>query len=280
MTVNKRHVAILTAAVTAVVGLSGCGSTPRVEPIVQAATPTPKSVVQLKQIDSLQNEVRELRNQIEEQQFELENISQRQQDLFQGLDQRLRVVESAPQAMQPIGALDSNPVRADTDTSLPPLQLIGSQDLPVNEIPVLDAPVKEAVVSVPSADQQALYDQGFESLKRSQYSEAIDKFTLLVAQFPNGGLADDASHWIGEANYVNRQYEASIRAFRKVVTQYPSSDRVPEALLKVGYVQYDIGDYGAAKETFTDVLRRYPDHPVAISAKSRIERIARGIGNK
>lgn len=241
------------------------------------------------QLNALQAEIRELRNQIEEQQYEVENLKQRQQDLFQGLDQRLRVAETVQQG----GNVVSPDGTVITPGGLPPLgseaqpagqgqpQLPASAGTPaVGQAPDSASPAspaQPAQVTVGGADQQALYDQGFDYLKQSKYTEAIDLFTQLVTQFPNDGLADDASYWIGEANYVNRQYEAAIRSFRKVVTQYPQSDRVPEALLKVGYVQYDIGDYKSAKSTFEDVLRRYPDHPVSISAKSRLQRIEQGI---
>ncbi len=249
-----------------------------------ASGPPPQAVEQLNRMNELQAEVRELRNQLEEQQFELENLKQRQQDLFQGLDQRLRVAENTQQN-GPLAVVDLSQTDAATaESSNVPVE---PQDQMTPDGMSNTTPPDTTVANVaepdPSpvagTDQQTLYDQGFDHLKESRYTEAINIFTQLVNQYPDGGLADDASYWIGEANYVNRQYEAAIRAFRSVVAQYPSSDRVPEALLKVGYVQYDIGDYQNAEATFNDVLRRYADHPVAISAKSRLERIERGISN-
>ena len=259
-------------------------------PATQSAA-TPQGVQSVNQLNALQAEIRELRNQLEEQQFEVENLKQRQQDLFQGLDHRLRVSETMQQGgnvIAPDGTVSSPGI-------LPPLAVVGTTVNargPVGDGSTVEGAVAGSTDTVmvqdgttavapdsPTAgvDQQELYDQGFDFLKKTQYVEAIALFEQLVAQYPNGGLADDASYWVGEANYVNRQYEAAIRSFRKVVAQYPQSDRVPEALLKVGYVQYDIGDYQNAKTTFQDVLRRYPDHPVSISAKSRLQRIEQGL---
>ena len=65
-----------------------------VPPTASAATGSARGVQDLNQLNALQAEVRELRNMLEEQQFEMENLRQRQQDLFQGLDQRLRVAET------------------------------------------------------------------------------------------------------------------------------------------------------------------------------------------
>ena len=277
-------------------GLGACATPAQNVPVhnvpSSASGASSKGVQGVNQLNALQAEIRELRNQLEEQQFEVENLKQRQQDLFQGLDHRLRVSEAMQQGGNVIAADGSiiPPV-------MPPLPGVGEPGIDPAvagaavaagsvagsagaNAPSTVPPSTTTTASVSPAagvDQQALYDEGFDFLKKSQYTEAIGLFEQLVAQFPNGGLADDASYWIGEANYVNRQYEAAIQSFRKVVAQYPQSDRVPEALLKVGYVQYDIGDYQNAKITFQDVLRRYPDHPVSISAKSRLQRIDKGL---
>ncbi|MEE9447510.1 MAG: tol-pal system protein YbgF [Arenicellales bacterium] len=300
----RRAISLAVSAIVLGAGLSACGSTnvrvpvqnaqPVPAPVAAATVPTPQAIVQLNKMNALQAEIRELRNQLEEQQFEFENLKQRQQDLFQGLDQRLRVAENIQQGgsqgfnqsgglnsgLAPLGAASNGAVANGAAANglvveSQPILTDQNQITPSGNIYNSTEPAQTAAIA--TEDQQALYDLGFEHLKQSRYTDAVAQFTRLVNQHPNGGLADDASYWIGEANYVNRQYEAAIRAFRKVVAQYPGSDRVPEALLKVGYVQYDIGDYQAAKTTFNDVLRRYADHPVSISAKSRLQRIDRGI---
>ena len=274
-------------------GLGACATSTQNVPVQNVPSTQPvaasQGVQSVNQLNALQAEIRELRNQLEEQQFEVENLKQRQQDLFQGLDHRLRVSEAMQQGGNVIG-----PDGTVTSPGILPPLVAGGATLDADGVAVggtestttaVGSAVGAVAVSPPpvpvspvaGVDQQELYDQGFDSLKKTQYVEAIALFEQLVAQYPNGGLADDASYWVGEANYVNRQYEAAIKSFRKVVAQYPQSDRVPEALLKVGYVQYDIGDYQNAKTTFQDVLRRYPDHPVSISAKARQQRIDQGI---
>ena len=293
--VKSRALRLSAVSIMVGLGLGACASPGQNVPVQNvpssaggtAAAPT--GVQAVTQYNALLTEIRELRNQLEEQQFELENMRQRQQDLFQGLDQRLRVTE----AMQQGGNIINPDGTVTTPSVLPPIATdgVGAPGQVPGQPPVATDPnlptqvtvgqpttvVTPPAQPVDEADQQALYDEGFEYLKQSQYNRAIELFAQLVETYPNGGLADDAAYWIGEANYVNRQYEAAIQSFRKVVAQYPQSDRVPEALLKVGYVQYDIGDYQNARTTFEDVLRRYPDHPVSISARSRLQRINQGI---
>lgn len=278
---TKPLVLILTASLTACGGYYG-GDAPveiveviQPDPVEAPLASKPETVRLLKEISLLQAEIRQLRNLIEEQQFNVENIKQRQQDLYQGLDQRLRVTETRQVQTTAFDSnlATSNSTLENNDQSvLEPLDTTSQVTVGATTVVVGSETAQVAAVAS-TADQQELYDQGFNFLRQSNYNEAIVVFEQLVQQHPDGGLADDASYWVGEANYVNRQYAEAIRAFRSVVSQYPSSDRVPEALLKVGYVQYDIGDYANAEITFDDVVRRYPDHPVAISAESRLQRI-------
>ncbi len=276
--------------------LTACLATQRA-PVVEDATaapptpvPTPQAVQTLGKLNALEAELQSLRNTLEQQQFELDNLKQRQQDLYQSADQRLQQIESTSRSNG--GYAVKNPGLSDA---------VGSQggyqqpDAQVGGQIGVEAPLDGAIVPgggspttasvVPSGsgpitiDQQGLYDQGFDLLKESRYQDAIGSFQQLVDAYPDSTLADDSLYWIGEANFVNRQYESAINAFEQVAMRYPSSDRVPEAMLKVGYVQYDMGAYDEAKVTFTEVVSRYSDHPVAISAKSRLQRLERGISN-
>lgn len=288
---EKKSIALMLAISAS---LTACGSGPRgvanvevtdvidPEPVVEVEPPAPKpeTMLLLNEINALQGEMRQLRNTIEEQQFTVENLKQRQQELYRDLDQRLRVAETRQITTPSLDTVANSPDELSTSfvvkTIKEPIDTVSQVTVGGNAV---IADPNEPVTVVENGDQQALYDQGFNFLKQSNYNDAIKAFEQLVREYPNGGLADNANYWIGEANYVNRQYARAIRAFRAVVTQYPNSDRVPEALLKVGYVQYDIGDYASAKSTFEDVKHRYPEHPVAVSAESRLLRIQRGLAN-
>lgn len=123
------------------------------------------------------------------------------------------------------------------------------------------------------AEEQAVYENAFELLKQSRYSEAIRGFNNLLRSYPGSTLADDAQYWIAEAHYVTRGFESALLGFRTVVARYPSSPRVAEAMLRIGYIQYEVGAYNQARQTLTALVTRYPSSRVAVSAETRLKKM-------
>ena len=75
--------------------LAGCTSTqPEPEPVVQQPDPVNQEVLKaLSDLSEIKQELKKLRNSVEELQFESENAKRRQQDLYQDLDRRLVGIE-------------------------------------------------------------------------------------------------------------------------------------------------------------------------------------------
>ena len=289
--------------------LGGCSSAPIQQApveVVQPQQPPPNQEVlkALDQLDEIEQELKLLRNTVEELQFETENSKRRQQDLFQDLDRRLvdlernqRVLspsaegapEIDPETGEPVvvaGVSETQQATGSTGDSGSANQVVvvanGESAAETDTTgassgattPPVVAPVTNGTVTL---DEQNAYEQAFEMLKQSRYEDAILGFQTLVDTWPNSQLADDAYYWMSEARYVNREFEDALIGFRTVVSRYPDSQRVPEALLKIGYIQYDIGAYEDAAETFRDILARFPGHQVTVSAQTRLRRIEQTI---
>ncbi len=112
-------------------------------------------------------------------------------------------------------------------------------------------------------------------LKRSHYSRAVTAFRDFLGDYPDTELSDDAAYWIAEAHYVTRSFADALQGFQLMRRRYPASVRVPDATLKVGYIQYEIGAYTDARATFTSITTDYPGSRVAISAKTRLQKMDR-----
>ena len=296
--------------------LSGCGSAPPQEepaPVAQQPAPPQNQEIlkALDQLDDIKQELKGLRNIVEELQVDTENAKRRQQDLFQDLDRRLVDIERNQSVLAPqvtdgtlvdpnTGAIiagaagtagsgvepaagsatqvvvvapeNSSGGTATEDTAAPDTTTQGSTSS-TGSLSVVTPTTGGAV----SLEEQNAYEQSFELLKQSRYEDAILGFRQLVDTWPNSPLADDAYYWMSEARYVNREFEHALSGFRTVVSRYPDSQRIPEALLKVGYIQYDIGAYEDAAETFRDILARFPGHQVTVSAQTKLRRIEQTI---
>lgn len=316
-----------TYRLAAVVGLSlaatGCAnmypprqpitSSPPVTAPVSSAT-NPEVLNALNDVQALQSEVRELRDLVERQEFELQKLTTRQSDLYDDLDRRLRTQERsemASGAVAPAGSNLSSPNYSNVQgVTVPPggtglssgtlspvtstATLGGSSGqvvAPSTTVPTVGSlPAttagqqgiqSQSTASLPqtggavSGSAQDAYDQAFSLLKQSRYADAVQAFELFIRDYPNNDLTDDAYYWLAEARYVTRDFEAALNGFRNVTTRFPNSQRVPASYLKIGYIQYEIGAYVDARETLTYILKNFPTHRVAVSAETRLKKMDR-----
>lgn len=196
----------------------------------------------LQQLDQVQAELRQLRDTVEVQGHELNQLKARNRDLTEDLDRRLRALE------QPVVAGDAP----------------GSGAVP---------PPANAEHRPVTPEQQKDYDAAFELMKQGKYAAAVKAFRDFNTKHPNNGLADNAQYWIAEGTYVQRQYKQALDEFNKLVSAYPHSLKQPDALLKVGYTHYELGAYDKARKTLNEVATRFPNTTVAKLAAARLDKM-------
>ena len=200
------------------------------------------------QMQRLQQEVQELRGQLEVQTHRLEAQSQRQRDLYLDLDQRLNQLGGG--AGQPP---DETPSRPGANAEAQP--------------PSLPLPAGDP------AQEEADYQHAFELLKERRYPEAIAAFEALRQRYPGGRYADNAQYWLAEAHYVTRDFERAQAEFEALLSQYPDSAKVPGALLKLGYIRYEQQQWSQARELLERLQRDYPGSTEARLAAARLDKM-------
>ena len=227
----------------------------------------------LLQIQRLQQEVQQLRGQIERQTYEIDTLKKQQREHYMDLDARLRGKSggAAPAAEAPPAG-----GRRGMEASLPPATPSGAPGAAAqaggSRKPDLSLPSAE---TARSQSEQEAYRNAFDLLKQRRYDDAVRAFEDLLTVYPKGEFADNARYWLGETNYVKRDYAAALNDFQRVVSDYPLSPKVPGAMLKIGYIQDEQKDWQNARNTLQDVTRKFPDTTEARLAQSRLERMAR-----
>jgi tol-pal system protein YbgF len=234
----------------------------------------------LTRLDRLQDEVQQLRGQIEEQTHTLDGLQQRQKDIYLELDGRLRKLEQGGAASPPAAGGGDNaatPPASDGGTTPPPA---GADNGAAVAPPAAGAndTAAAAAASPPAAgaaggsadNPQAIYQQNLDLLKKGQYPQAIRGFREFIAHYPDSPLANNAQYWIGEANYVSRDYPAALIEYRKVIDRYPNGNKAPDALLKIGFIHYQQGTWNQARATLSQVKIRYPDSSAARLADEKL----------
>lgn len=225
------------------------------------------------QLQELQDEVRTLRGQLEDQDRELENLKRRQRDQYLDLDQRLSDARNS----QPV--VGAGPVVSGS----PPVQqgptVSPAQDVPdvrpamesQSEVTGIGQPIAQSQSAPASAaDEKAAYDQAFQALKELRYADAAEDFQAFLDQYPGSEYADNAQYWLGESYYVTRNYDIALTAFQGLLDNYPESPKSPDALLKIGYTHYEMEQWDSARAALTQVQELYPDTTLSRLAENRL----------
>jgi tol-pal system protein YbgF len=209
-------------------------------------------VEQTQQMEQMRAELAQLRELVEKQSYELENIKQRQRNLYQDMDRRLNDLETGkPQS----------PVAT---TITPPAAVVA-----------VDAGAVSAPAAAGDDEGKALYDKAFNLLKEGRYPQSIAEFKNYLQKYPQGKLTDNAQYWLAEANYVSRDYKTALQEFQKLLKTYPDSNKIRDADLKIGYTYYEMKDWAAARTTLESIISRYPNSAYSKKAEERLQRMKR-----
>lgn len=200
-------------------------------------------------LEQMQNELRELRGQLEQQGYELEGIQKRQRELYLDIDRRLN-----------------------------DMQLQGGNSSPMTGSGNVDTSANTTDMTNNAAgnenQERTDYMAAFQSLKEARYNQAIEAFIAFLKKYPEGKYADNAQYWLGEANYVSRNFEQAIKEFSKVLEQYPRSAKVPDAKLKLGYTYYELKQWDNARRMLSDVVSSHAKSSVVGLAQQRLQRMS------
>ncbi len=233
------------------------------------------------QVQQLQDEIRMLRGQLDEQNYELENLKRRQRDQYLDLDQRISELRNAAPASQPaLGATsqpavspDVGPARVQTAPAQaqPDVPDVTERADTPSDVVALGTPqaATSAAAATPEA-QQAAYDQAFQALKELRYADAAKEFQSFLDAYPDSDLASNAQYWLGESYYVTRNYDIALEAFEALVQRYPDSTKRPAGLLKIGFTHYELTQYDQARAALEQVQREFPNTSEARLAESRL----------
>jgi tol-pal system protein YbgF len=240
----------LSGLVATALVLTGCATTPEVDPMqvrlddIDARVGridrivSNQSLIQMaQQLDALQNDIRGLRGRIEELQNENLKLRKEQRDLYTDLDKRIAEASAAASAA-------ANAATAAASAAARP--------------------------AASPADEQALYSRALEEIRARNFASAVEMLRNLASTFPDGVLADNTQHWLGEAYYNLQDYDQAAAAFLGVTTRWPDSRKVPDALLMLGSTQAKQNKLPAARATLQQVITKYPDSDAAKKATERL----------
>jgi tol-pal system protein YbgF len=202
------------------------------------------------ELQALQQEVLELRGQLEQQTYEIKRLKQQRLDDYLDLDKRVSELTRQQSRLVP------------SVPSVPASQPVVSTGLPTTVI---------TTHIVDSEQSNTLYNDAIDLLLSKQdYAGAQKKFSAYLQQYPKGKFIPNVYYWQGQILFAGAKKEEASRVFEKLIAQYPTHLKVPDAKFKLARIYFDQGNKKAAKVILDDVAASGTD--VAPLAKSFISK--------
>lgn len=233
----------------------------------------------LELLESLKIEISTLRGEVEVQTHTIDQLKQKQRDLYTDIDNRIQRIESNTIPGDSAVSLYTDSLKNEGDASTEEASTdeeitTDEQDTVADTDSDMDnAEVDDDEEPIDPLKAEAVYQKAFKLLKESQYDQALVAFKQFLTDYPESDFSDNAQYWLGEANYVMQDYELAINEYQALLSTYPDSQKVSHALLKIGYSYAELGNTADAKKTLKEVKLQYPGTTAARLADERLRKI-------
>ncbi|ASJ97195.1 MULTISPECIES: tol-pal system protein YbgF [Shewanella] len=234
--------AVVTAAILMSVGVAVAAPAPvediaggspddrvaRLERIIKAKQAAEFEMQQ--RLDTLQQEVLDLRGLTEQQSYQINQMLQRQRQLYEDIA-NLSKTKTTQVAATPVNSGPASSSLGET----------ASYERAVNLV-----------------------------LKERQYDEAIPAFREFIRQYPDSTYAANANYWLGQLLYNKGEFAEAAKAFDTVVNQFKDSNKRGDSLVKLGMIAQKRNDNATAKRYYQQVVSEYANSAAARIAKQQM----------
>ncbi|WP_428353880.1 tol-pal system protein YbgF [Methyloprofundus sp.] len=218
----------------------------------------------LGRVESLQTEIQQLRGMLEQQSHEINNLKQREQNLYADMNSRLQQLESAA------GISVSAPVPVMKPYTAPVKHYKAKATAPAI---TKQAQAVKQVKPKSKAEEKAAFDKAFASVKNSHYQQAISELEQFLQDYPRGSYSDNAYFWLGSVYKVVNDISAAKKNFQAVYTQFPKSEKASMAMLKLADIYKQENNTSKAQQLYTQISTQYPDSTAAHMATKKLQNI-------
>ena len=218
-------------------------------------------------VEMLQQEVQQLRGQVEELNYNLGRLKEDQKQRYLDLDRRIVSLSTAAPVTK-----ESRVVSATDQTTQP--QTVASQ---VNDsltaVPVTPTTETQTpAVQAPSDPEAAnvAYKAAYALIRKRQFDASVVALLAFVKNFPQSDLVGNAYYWLGEVYMVQGDASLAVGSFEYVISKFPQHRKIPDALYKAGVAYQNTGNVDKANQLLQRVLAEYPESSAARLALEKL----------
>jgi TolA-binding protein len=194
-------------------------------------------------IDNLTNDVRVVREKLDDNNVRIGSLTQEMDSLRQSMQQL---------AQRPTGTTELDPSAA------------GGTPPPGG------APTPGVSVS-----PQKLFETARGDYMAGQYDLAILGWEDYIKSFPKSDQADDAQVGICAAYSQDGKFDKAVAACDLAIRTYPAGDKVAEAYYRKGLALSNLKDVSGARAAWEEVVKKYPSTQEASLSQQGLERLKR-----
>ncbi|WON76043.1 cell division protein CpoB [Serratia sp. UGAL515B_01] len=197
------------------------------------------------QLSDNQRDIDTLRGQIQENQYQLNQVVERQKQIYQQIDS---ISQGGKQ--NATGATVDN---TGDSAKVPAESAVGATTAPAS-----------------AGDENSDYNAAVSlALEKKQYDQAISAFQSFIKQYPNSTYQPNANYWLGQMYYNKGKKDDAAYYYAVVVKNHPKSPKAPDSMYKVGVIMQEKGQLDKAKAVYLQVVKLYPNSDAAKQAKKR-----------
>ena len=221
----------------------------------------------------LENQIRELRGKIEEQENTIDQLSKELKNRYTDLDQRLELLnqkldpesseQTAPTENAPAtnGNAPTNIAPTDTNTTTP--QTV-APPIPAPQ-PTTESPAQPSTSSTNSSDpialEKAAYTIALDAYKKGGAKQAIAPMQNFIKNNPNSIYTGNAYFWLAEFNLAidPPNYNEAKKNYEIVAAKFPNSSKAPRALYQLYSIAKDVNKNTQTANVYKNkLLTTYP----------------------
>ena len=223
-------------------------------------------------VEMLQQEVQQLRGQVEELNYNLGRLKEDQKQRYLDLDRRIVSLSTAAPVTK------ESRVASITDQTTQPKTVVSQVKVISTAVPITPATETSKTQTQPLAGQapndpeaaKIAYKAAYALIRKRQFDASVVALLAFVKNFPQSDLVGNAYYWLGEVYMVQGDASLAVVSFEYVISKFPQHRKIPDALYKAGVAYQNTGNVDKANQLLQRVLAEYPESSAARLALEKV----------
>lgn len=220
------------------------------------------------QVQQLQQEVRDLRGQLEVQANIIERMKQDARSRYLDLDQRITDLKNRPQP-EVANTTPSTTSTATTTTTTTTVNAATATN-PTTAPPTTEATTATTPPVVNPDDDKRAYFAAYQTFKTGGPNKAINPMRNFIKTYPQSTFIPSAYYWLGEFYLAASPADVNNakKSFRIVVDNYADAPKAASAMLKLASFADVDGKTQDAVKLMLRIVKEFPKSEEATAARA------------